>query len=76
LPSNTLRTASGRMRLHLAWLIRRSTGIFRETSAGYFRWDAFRTFRKFVDAVIYLTEAPYVTGEVLHVNSGAHKGRW
>ena len=29
-----------------------------------------------VDAVIYLTEAPHVTGEVLHVDSGAHNGKW
>jgi len=29
-----------------------------------------------VDAVIYLVEARYVTGEVLHVDGGAHVGRW
>lgn len=29
-----------------------------------------------VDAVIYLIEAPHVTGEVLHVDGGAHVGRW
>lgn len=29
-----------------------------------------------VDAVIYLTEAHNVTGEVLHVDGGAHQGRW
>jgi NAD(P)-dependent dehydrogenase (short-subunit alcohol dehydrogenase family) len=28
------------------------------------------------EAVIYLTEARYVTGEVLHVDGGAHVGRW
>jgi NAD(P)-dependent dehydrogenase (short-subunit alcohol dehydrogenase family) len=28
------------------------------------------------DAVIYLTEARHVTGEVLHVDDGAHVGRW
>ncbi|MBB6145875.1 NAD(P)-dependent dehydrogenase (short-subunit alcohol dehydrogenase family) [Silvibacterium bohemicum] len=28
------------------------------------------------DAVVYLTEAHFVTGEVLHVDSGAHLGRW
>jgi NAD(P)-dependent dehydrogenase (short-subunit alcohol dehydrogenase family) len=27
-------------------------------------------------AVIYLTEANHVTGEVLHVDDGAHVGRW
>lgn len=29
-----------------------------------------------VDAVVYLTEAAQVTGEVLHVDGGAHVGRW
>jgi len=29
-----------------------------------------------VDAIIYLTEARYVTGEVLHVDAGAHNGKW
>jgi len=28
------------------------------------------------DAVIYLTEARHVTGEVLHVDGGAHSGKW
>jgi NAD(P)-dependent dehydrogenase (short-subunit alcohol dehydrogenase family) len=28
------------------------------------------------DAVVYLTEARNVTGEVLHVDGGAHSGRW
>lgn len=28
------------------------------------------------DAVLYLTEARYVTGEVLHVDGGAHSGKW
>ena len=28
------------------------------------------------DAVIYLTEARHITGEVLHVDDGAHVGKW
>jgi NAD(P)-dependent dehydrogenase (short-subunit alcohol dehydrogenase family) len=28
------------------------------------------------DGVVYLTEAGHVTGEVLHVDDGAHVGRW
>jgi NAD(P)-dependent dehydrogenase (short-subunit alcohol dehydrogenase family) len=28
------------------------------------------------DAVVYLTEAQQVTGEILHVDAGAHAGRW
>lgn len=29
-----------------------------------------------VDAIVYLTEAAQVTGEVLHVDGGAHAGKW
>jgi NAD(P)-dependent dehydrogenase (short-subunit alcohol dehydrogenase family) len=29
-----------------------------------------------VDAVVYLTEARNVTGEVVHVDGGAHSGKW
>ena len=29
-----------------------------------------------VEAVIYLTEARQVTGEVVHVDGGAHSGKW
>lgn len=32
--------------------------------------------QEIVAAVVYLTEAPHVTGEVLHVDGGAHVGRW
>jgi NAD(P)-dependent dehydrogenase (short-subunit alcohol dehydrogenase family) len=32
--------------------------------------------QEIVDAVLYLTEASHVTGEVLHVDGGAHVGRW
>ena len=28
------------------------------------------------EAVLYLTEARHITGEVLHVDGGAHAGRW
>ena len=28
------------------------------------------------DAVVYLAEASHVTGQVLHVDDGAHVGRW
>ena len=34
------------------------------------------TVQEIVDAVMYLTEAPHVTGEVLHVDGGAHIGKW
>ncbi len=29
-----------------------------------------------VEAVVYLIEARHVTGEVLHVDAGAHNGQW
>ena len=32
--------------------------------------------RDVADAVVYLTEARHVTGEVLHVDGGAHVGKW
>jgi NAD(P)-dependent dehydrogenase (short-subunit alcohol dehydrogenase family) len=34
------------------------------------------TVQEIVNAVIFLTEAPHVTGEVLHVDGGAHTGKW
>ncbi len=34
------------------------------------------TIKDIVDAVLYLAEADQVTGEVLHVDGGAHSGRW
>ena len=34
------------------------------------------TVQEIVDGVIYLTEARHVTGEVLHVDGGAHVGKW
>jgi NAD(P)-dependent dehydrogenase (short-subunit alcohol dehydrogenase family) len=32
--------------------------------------------QEIVDAVLFLTEAPRITGEALHVDGGAHLGRW
>ena len=32
--------------------------------------------KEIADAVVFLTEARTVTGEVLHVDGGAHVGRW
>ena len=32
--------------------------------------------QEIVDAVVFLTEAPHITGEVLNVDGGAHLGRW
>jgi NAD(P)-dependent dehydrogenase (short-subunit alcohol dehydrogenase family) len=34
------------------------------------------TVKDIVDAIVYLTEACQVTGEVLHVDGGAHVGKW
>jgi NAD(P)-dependent dehydrogenase (short-subunit alcohol dehydrogenase family) len=34
------------------------------------------TVQDIVDAIVYLTEAAQVTGEVLHVDGGSHVGKW
>jgi NAD(P)-dependent dehydrogenase (short-subunit alcohol dehydrogenase family) len=34
------------------------------------------TTAEIVDAVMYLDRAPFVSGEVLHVDGGAHAGKW
>lgn len=34
------------------------------------------TVEDIVDAVVYLTEARQVTGEILHVDGGSHRGKW
>lgn len=34
------------------------------------------TGKDIADAVVYLTEASQVTGEILHVNGGSHVGKW
>jgi enoyl-[acyl-carrier-protein] reductase (NADH) len=34
------------------------------------------TVEDIASAVIYLTEARQITGEVLHVDGGAHLGKW
>ena len=36
----------------------------------------FATVKDIVDAVLYLAQAGQVTGEILHVDGGAHAGRW
>jgi NAD(P)-dependent dehydrogenase (short-subunit alcohol dehydrogenase family) len=32
--------------------------------------------KEIVDAVLFLTEASFITGEILHVDGGAHAGKW
>jgi enoyl-[acyl-carrier-protein] reductase (NADH) len=34
------------------------------------------TVEDIASAVVYLTEAGHITGEVLHVDGGAHFGKW
>ena len=34
------------------------------------------TVQEIVDAALFLVRAPFITGEVLHVDGGAHAGRW
>ena len=40
------------------------------------RWVASSTVKDITDAVMYLTEAATVTGDILYVDGGAHFGRW
>ena len=32
--------------------------------------------KEVVDAILYLTDATFTTGEILHVDGGAHAGKW
>ena len=32
--------------------------------------------QEIVDTIVYLTEAPHVTGEIVHVDGGSHFGKW
>jgi NAD(P)-dependent dehydrogenase (short-subunit alcohol dehydrogenase family) len=34
------------------------------------------TVSEIADAVLYLTNATFITGEVLHIDGGAHAGKW
>ena len=40
------------------------------------RWASVATVEDIASAVVYLTEARQITGEVLHVDGGAHIGKW
>ena len=32
--------------------------------------------KEIVDAILFLTDATFTTGETLHVDGGAHAGKW
>jgi len=32
--------------------------------------------REVVDAILFLTDATFTTGEILHVDGGVHAGKW
>jgi NAD(P)-dependent dehydrogenase (short-subunit alcohol dehydrogenase family) len=34
------------------------------------------TVQEIVDAALFLVRAPFITGEVLYVDGGAHAGKW
>lgn len=38
--------------------------------------DRLGTVQEIVDAALFLVKAPFVSGEVLHVDGGAHAGKW
>jgi len=55
------------------------TPMHQESSHGFLRTlhpiQRLATVSEVVDAVLYLADAPFVTGEVIHVDGGAHAGR-
>lgn len=40
------------------------------------QWATVSTVEDIASAVVYLTEGRHITGEVLHVDGGAHIGKW
>lgn len=34
------------------------------------------TVQEIVDTALFLVRAPFITGEVIHVDGGAHAGKW
>jgi NAD(P)-dependent dehydrogenase (short-subunit alcohol dehydrogenase family) len=56
------------------------TPLHRESNKEHLRslqpMGSFAEIRDIVDAVLYLSSARQVTGEILHVDGGAHSGRW
>ena len=65
------------MWLRLEWLIRQCTRIVQKDFLKRLSpIGNISNVDEIGDAVIYLTEAPHVTGEVLHVDGGAHIGKW
>ena len=51
-------------------------GTSKETMRTLSPMGAIADAKDIAEAVVYLTEARYITGEVLHVDGGAHVGRW
>ena len=56
------------------------TPIYKDDPKGFLKtlqpMGKMASVKDIVDAVLYLAEAGQVTGEVLHVDGGAHAGRW
>jgi NAD(P)-dependent dehydrogenase (short-subunit alcohol dehydrogenase family) len=48
----------------------------KEVMKSFSPMDTISEAKDIAEAVVYLTEAHFVTGEVLHVDGGAHAGRW
>jgi NAD(P)-dependent dehydrogenase (short-subunit alcohol dehydrogenase family) len=51
-------------------------GTPKEVMAGLSPMGRPSTVKEIADAVMYLTDAPTVTGDTLYVDGGAHIGRW
>jgi NAD(P)-dependent dehydrogenase (short-subunit alcohol dehydrogenase family) len=48
----------------------------RESQAGLNPTGRIGEIKEIVDAVLFLTDATFTTGEILHVDGGAHAGKW
>jgi len=62
------------------WALERDTPLHKGDSKDFLKtlqpMGRIADVKDVVDAVLYLAHAGQVTGEVLHVDGGAHAGRW
>jgi NAD(P)-dependent dehydrogenase (short-subunit alcohol dehydrogenase family) len=56
------------------------TPLHKDTPKGFLRtlspMGSISDAQEIVDAVVFLAEAPHITGQVLYVDGGAHVGKW
>jgi NAD(P)-dependent dehydrogenase (short-subunit alcohol dehydrogenase family) len=67
---------AGLVRHFLAYLTTRNSHVGHSKSKGALRTGGHPEIQAIVAAVLYLEDAAFVTGKILHVDGGAHSGRW